>query len=301
MFKGVDFTIQQGQSVKSAMDQLPTFRPEGKTPANAQTLIDALVTAQTTFLSKTTTLDLARGELQESIDTLHIACTQVYPIMKAVYRTDAGSLQAINRLPVSDRTARETLTRGDAIHALWLQLPNPPGSATAFKAWDTMDLVAFVALITAAKTQQNGMAAIDQQYQLAQGDLHEQTEALEDFVTAALIIGRAQFLPGTPEREVIDAIPTEPSQPVPGEALITVATSPAAGTVHLEFGAAHGTFFDVLQKGPGDADFSIVAVGISETSYDATGLAPGSYEFKVVGRNSRGSGPESAVSTIVVS
>ena len=299
MFKGVDFTILQGQSVKSAMDQIPTFRPEGKTPANAQTLIDAVVTSQATFVNKSATLDLARGELQEAIDALHVVCTQVYPIMKAVYRADAGSLQAINRLPVSDRTARETLGRGDGIKALWGQLPNPPGSATAFKAWDTIDEVAFTALITTAKTKQNGMAAIDQEHQLAQGDLHEQTEVLEDFVTTAMIIGRAQFLPGTPEREVIDAIPNEPSQQNPGQATITVATSPAPGLAHLEFDATGGTFFDVLRKGPGEADFSIVAADIVANVYDAS-LPPGSYQFKVIGKNSQGSGPESDIATVVV-
>ena len=299
MFKGVDFTISQAQSVKSAMDQIPTFRPDGKTPANAQALIDAVVTSQTTFLNKSTTLDLARGELQESIDALHVACTQVYPIMKVVYRTDAGSLQAINRLPVNDRSTRETLARGEAINALWTQLPNPPGSATAFKAWDTMDLVAFVALITTAKTKQNGMAAIDQEHQLAQGDLHEKTEVLEDFVTTAMIIGRAQFLPGTPEREVIDAIPNEPSQQNPGQATITVATSPAPGLAHLEFDAPGGTFFDVLRKGPGEADFSIVAADIVANVYDAS-LPPGSYQFKVIGKNSQGSGPASDIAIVVV-
>ena len=283
MFKGVDFTILQAQSVKSAMDQIPTFRPDGKTPANAQALIDAVVTSQTTFLNKSTTLDLARGELQESIDALHVACTQVYPIMKVVYRADAGTLQAINRLPVSDRTFRETLVRGDAINALWTQLPNPPGSATAFKAWDTMDLVAFVALITTAKTKQN-----------------EKTEAREDFVTTAMIIGRAQFLPGTPEREVIDAIPTEPSQPSAGQAEITVATSAAPGLVHLEFVCNNATKFDVLRKGPGEADFSVVATDLVANVYDASVSPAGAYQFKVVGKNSQGSGPESDIATVVV-
>lgn len=216
MFKGVDFTTSQAQSVKSAMDQIPAYRPEGKTPANAQTLIDAVVTSQATFFNKNTTLDLMRGELQEAIDALHVACTQVYPIMKAVYRMDVGSLQAINRLPVTDRTIRETLVRGKAIKMLWAQLPNPPGSATAFKAWDTLDLAALVALLLTAKTHQNGIAAFDQEQQLAQGDLHEKTETLENFVTTALIIGRAQFLPGTPEREVIDTIPTEPAHSARG-------------------------------------------------------------------------------------
>lgn len=163
-----------------------------------------------------------------------------------------------------------------------------------------MDLAAFTALLIAAQAKQNGKSGVDQEYQFAQGDLHEKTEVLEDYVTTALIIGRAQFLPGTPEREVIDSIPTEPSQPSPGQAVITVATSPSPGVAHLEFGAPHGTFFDVFQKSPGDADFILVGSDITGTSYDATGLTPGSYQFKIVGKNSQGSGPENAVSTVAV-
>ena len=34
--------------------------------------------------------------------------------------------------------------------------------------------------------------------------------------------------------------------------------------------------------------------------YDASGLAPGSYDYKVLGHNSKGDGPESAVSGVAV-
>jgi hypothetical protein len=300
MFKLVDFEILQGRYVKAAMDEIATFRPEGKLPADAQTLIDAVTTAQTTFLNKSAALDLARGEVQEKVDALHVVCTQVYPIMKVRYRTDPGSLQAINRLPVADRSQRETTVRGESLSALWGQLPNPPGSATPFEAWGGMNKAAFDTILTAAKTNQTGFASVDQDYQVAQGDLHEQTEVLEDFVTTALIMGRAQFLPGTPEREVIDAIPTEPASQPPEQAVISAATSPAAGAVHLAFDAERATEFDVLQKGPADPDFVVVANDIITKTYDATGLAAGSYDFKVIGRNSQGPGPESAVSTVVV-
>jgi len=300
MFKTVDFDILQARYVKAAMDEIASYRPEGKTPADVLALIDATVAAQTTLLNKSTALDLARGELQEAMDLLHVACTQVYPIMKVIYRTDPGSLRAINALPVHDRTPRETLARAEAISALWAKLPNPPGSATPFKAWDTMDKAAFDALLVAARTKHTGFAAVDQDFQVEQGNLHEATEVLEDFVTAALIIGRAQFLPGTTEREVIDAIPSEPASQPPEQVVISVATSPAAGAAHLEFDAERATEFDVLQKGPGDPDFVVVGDDIITKTYDATGLAAGSYDFKVIGRNSQGAGPESAVSTIVV-
>lgn len=301
MFKAVDFEVLQGRYVKAAMDKIATFRPEGKTPAAAQALIDVLTTSQATFNTKSTTLALARGELQEKIDALHVLCTQIYPIMKVVYRTDAGSLRAVNGLPVVDRSQRETIGRGEAVSALWAQLPNPPGSANPFEAWPGMIRTAFDAVLTTAKTNHSGFANVDQDFQVAEGDLHKQTETLEDFTTGAMIIGRAQFVPGTPEREVIDAIPTEPASQPPEQGVISVASSPAAGTVHLEFEAVRATEFDVLQKGAGDLDFVVVADHLIAREYDGTGLAPGSYDFKIVGRNSQGLGPESAVSTVVVS
>lgn len=56
----------------------------------------------------------------------------------------------------------------------------------------------------------------------------------------------------------------------------------------------------MLHKGPGDAAFAVVADDIIVTTYNATGLAAGAHEYKVIGRNSRGTGPESDVSTVNV-
>ena len=46
--------------------------------------------------------------------------------------------------------------------------------------------------------------------------------------------------------------------------------------------------------------FAVVADDIIVTTYNATGLAAGAHEYKVVGRNSRGPGPESDVSVVNV-
>ena len=91
-----------------------------------------------------------------------------------------------------------------------------------------------------------------------------------------------------------------PAQQAPAKAVITVATSPAAGEAHLEFSANHATSYDVLHKGPGEATFTLVADDIIQTIYNATGLVAGAHEYKVIGRNSRGTGPESDVGTIAV-
>lgn len=99
---------------------------------------------------------------------------------------------------------------------------------------------------------------------------------------------------------MIDAIPTAPATQAPGQAVITNASSPGAGGAHFDYNAPHSTSWDVFRKGPADADFVKVANDVIVKSYDATGLAAGAYEFKVIGRNSKGDGPASAVTTINV-
>ena len=309
MFDLFNFELLQLRYVKAGMDILASLRPDGKTPAEVQAMIDTAKTARTTYGTRKVTMDLARGEFIESVDAGHVACIQVYPILLSRYRNDSGSLSAINKLPVADQTPPQTIDRLKDTSTLWGGLPNPPGSLTPFKAWDTMDKAAFDAILTAivgssgppviAGTQA-AVPLADQAFELAEGELNRQKAVMEEFTTAALIQGRAQYLPGTPERDVIDAIPVEPAQQLPGQVIINVATSPGAGLAHLEFNAPHMTSADVFRKGPGEADFVKVADDIITKTYDATGLAVGAHDFKVVGRNSRGDGPASAVSTVNV-
>ena len=73
----------------------------------------------------------------------------VFGIMKTRYRKDVVSSEVIAKLPTVDKTPAETLRRAQALSILWGKLPNPPGSLTPFKAWDTMDKAAFDALLAA--------------------------------------------------------------------------------------------------------------------------------------------------------
>ncbi len=300
MLKLFDFEILQMRYIKAAMVKIPSFQPEEKTSADAQAMLDNAQAVRTTYITTDVTLGLASGELTESSNRLHKACIQVYAIMKSRYRGDPGSLQAINRLPVQDRKPEDTIKRGEFMSALWAQLPNPPESATPFKAWDVMDKTAFDALLADAQTQFKDFAAVTLDFEDAEGKLHVELDKLEDFTTAALVTGRSQFPEGTAEREVIDAIPTEPAQHEPAQAVISEATSPGAGQTHIKFSANHATSYDVFERLAGEPDFSLVAADVIETSYDGSGLANGTYEYQVVGRNSRGEGPASEVATVQV-
>jgi hypothetical protein len=312
MFEKYTFELLRLRYLKGAMDAIAAFRPDGKTPTDVGLMI-ANATAPTgprsAYESAKATLQLAQGEYAEDIADGHGACVQVYPIMKSRYRADRGSSSAVESLPTDDETPTATLTRLKAISTLWGKLPNPPGSATPFKAWDTMDKAAFDAFITAIEGTAGppvvegtlaGKATAESAFEVAEGALHAAEDAMADFATNALIQGRGQFPPGTANREVIDAIPTAPATQPPGQAVITNASSPAAGAVHFDYDAPHSTSWDVFRKGPGDADFVKVANDVIVKTYDATGLVAGAYECKVVGRNSKGDGLASAVSTITV-
>jgi len=128
----------------------------------------------------------------------------------------------------------------------------------------------------------------------------ELVERLGQFASAALVQGRKIYRPGTPERALIDAVPTAPSTQAPAQAQITVAESPSFGAVRLVVEAEHATSFEIWRKGPADEEFVKVADVLKPGDYTDSGLDAGDYEFKAFGVNSRGEGPVSAVVTVTV-
>ena len=297
-----DFHLLQLQYLKAAMDQLATFSPLAMTAAQIQTEYDAGVTVRTEYKNKKAALSLARGELHEKQEEAHQVAIGVYGVMKTRYRKDPGSLEAINTLPTKDQTFEQTRDRMDSMKALWAQLPNdpyavPPGPLVA---WPGMDQVAFAAKLTTMTTAQTAFVNADEDFQMAEGDLHAKDAHMAEVAVSALEEGRSQFPVGTPEREVIDSIPTVPAAQEPNQPVISEATSPAPGYAHIVYDALHATSFDVLHKGPGDTEFTTVADDVIEKIYDTSGLAAGIHEYKVIGQNTRGNGPESAVASIMV-
>lgn len=300
MLETFDFRLLQLRFIKRAMDDFAPYRPDGKTPAQVLTIITTALAVRTAYINAKSTLDLALGTYNTVIAAGHGICVQVYPIMKSRFRLDSASLEAITKLPVDDQTPAATIKRLELIISLWTRLPNPPDSLTPFKAWETMGLAEFTAYLTAIATKGELKDDADEQFEVEEGNLHKSEHILDDYITAALIQGRGQFPEGTVEREVIDAIPTTPAQQAPGKTIITEATSPAANQAHLAYDAPHGTTFDVYRKGPGDAAFILVAEDTIDKTYNASGLVPGNHDFKVVARNSKGTGPASDVSVVAV-
>jgi len=294
-----EFSFHQTQLsyIKSAMDEIAAFRPYGRTPEQVNAMITDGNTARSDYLTKLSTLGTARGALQAAHDTGHSACVSVYAVMKSIYKPDKASLRAISSLPKKDSTPAQTLTRMEATSKLWAELPNPPGSASAFVA-GPITKVAFDGLLTDLRTKHANFFQCDQAFQMKEGALHVADDTNIEFITGALIQGRAQFPLGSAERGVIDAVPTESSTPIPGQAVITEATSSGPGTVHLLFSAPHATSYTLLHKGQTDTGFAVVQEG-PLNSYDAVNVPPGQNVYKAFGVNSRGTGSEATVTVAV--
>ena len=303
MFARFYFNKTRLRYTKAAITGIPTFRPDGKDGAYVQTLIMGLDTRQTTFVDAEQTLNLARGEFHERVGEGHKLCVKIYPIMKSRYRDDVGSSEAISRLPSNDNSPDDTKTRMKDTSALWVKLPlltDPPNPPAAFVAWPGMTQAVFETARVAVDTEELAVTNASAPYELAQGDLNKVVDAADVFATQATVQGRAQFDPGSPERDVIDRIPNEPAAQAPGKGVISAATSPAAGTIELTYDAPHGTSWDVLLKGPGAPDYGVVVNDTIEKTATLTGLAAGTYQVEVRGRNSRGEGPVSDPSSVAV-
>jgi hypothetical protein len=120
-------------------------------------------------------------------------------------------------VPTDDKTAAQTLHRMKELSAVWEALPNVPETTKAFAVQGVTEAVfdqQIEELDAKISEYSKESALLDNQ----EAKLRVLNARVEDFITAALVQGRAQFAPGTPERALIEAVPTEPSTQRPGQA-----------------------------------------------------------------------------------
>ena len=293
------FTLTRLRYLHAAQVNIPGFKPDAKDATYTDDQITAATAARQEFLVHFNAYNSANGALEGQLDTAHSAAVTVYACMKSCYRKDISCTAAIVRLPKQDRSPEGTLKRMRALTACWNTLPSVPGTSDPFVVgpWT------YAIFGAASDTLENKITEANfasSSYAGAIAKLNGKDANWNNFITAALVQGRALYKPGTPERAYIDRIPTEPSTQDPAEPVITVAQSPGPGAVHLEFEANHATSFQVWHKGPSDPAFEKVADVLLPGIYNAIELEAGAHEYEIVGENSRGAGPASAPTAVNV-
>ena len=293
------FVLSRLRYLSAAVTNISTFKPDGKPAAFYTDLPPLCEQAYSALLTPYNQANVAVSAMQAAWTTGHDTGVMVYACMKSCYRTDINQSASIRRLPKRDNTPDKTLARMRATTDLWTTLPNVPGTAGPLVVGEYTS-GGFGSMTTDFSAKLNTAKLKDSTYAGALATFHEKLAGWNRLVSAAAAQGRALYKPGTPQRAIIDRIPTDPSTHLPVMAHITLADSPAAGTAHLLFSAEHATSFKVFRKGPGDADFVEVADVLRPGEYTDTDLATGAYLYAVAGVNSQGPGAWSAPAEVQV-
>jgi hypothetical protein len=240
-------------------------------------LVTAAKESLMTFLSFYNANNTAIGVLATKFEQCHQCAVAVYGCMKSCYRDNKGFGTSIRRLPKKDFNPSTTYLRMNAMIDLWGKLPNLPSTNAPFTA-GALTKTQFADLAAELDAKIRAVRSADTDVTQDLKRFNEQNETWDRFVSAALQQGR---------------IPIDPATQLPGPAQIGVAESQAEGAVHLKFSAEHATTFKVIHKGPGQTEFAEVADVLLPGEYVQLGLPGGWHEYKIVGVNSRGAGPES--------
>ena len=300
-----DFAVTQVRYIEAAMNNIASYRPDGNSPADVAAMLAAAAAVRLEYVVRLNAIQGQRALRRINIELAHDACVDFAGQGRSRYRKDPLILQRFDGLPVDDETFQQTITRCDAIMALWPHLPavkKPDGTTGPFTFGQgevDITLAAFTLTRGAATSANADIPTFDQAFQKAEGTMQKTTADLEDFAEAAISQGTQRYAEGSIEREMIDAIPGAPAQNPPGQAVISAVEVVSDAALRVLFDAPGGTTFDVNMRVFAEGvEFARIATGIIEREFIATGLLPGTtYEFIIIPHNSRGDGPLSNPAT----
>lgn len=241
-------------------------------------------------------VNLSRGTLDAALDVLHERTVKWLTFFKLQHRNDPARAQALRLLTASGGSRQSILDEANAFEAEWRSidaawLPEPTQTLASFQTYRE-------SCITLLHTYKNAKS----DWRTGVGNLYEYAATLHDENVAWYAAATVMFPVGTAEGDMIrGTIPTTTDvTPFPGQAEIALNESPGPGSNSMTLFAPHASKYDLFRKGPGETEFTKVGADIDEGLHVETGLTPGDYQYKLIGKNSRGSGPESEIIGVTV-
>lgn len=297
MNNSIEFILTRAQASRAAQNEVAAvWLWEEKTVAAWDTDIDGLITQQEATADAEAQMEAKRGELDAKLDELHTKTMQGLNIAKTKYRNNPAKLPVIKNLSAKANSRTGTLQEALDWESAWEKLD------AAWLPLTGLTLASFKTLRTGCITLQEQYANERAAWRSDAEQLNELAAVLDDVNVGWYNAATHVFPEGTSEGDMIrGTVPTtyEPLE-FPSKAVITLAESPETGVASITYESDHATTFDVFHKGPGEAVFAKILSDVAETQFTSDLLPLGNHDFKVVGKNSRGDGPESDVSTVAV-
>ena len=297
MLESFDFELGRTGSFLAAMNQIATFRPDGRTPVMVGTMYGAADGVRTAYIGANVSATQTSGAVDVAWAEVHDASVRVTGAMRSLYRKDAASLRMIDSLPTQDQSREEIKKRADLLSATWAKLPLPPppypvppGPGPHYvEPYAGMTMLVYLGLVASARSLESTVPIVVSEFEKQEGLLHEEEVILRDFNVAARSQGLAQFTEGW-EREVIEAIPTEPPSLPPSKGEIASVEAPGGPLIQVRVTSARASKFRLEGKGPGALVFSVLVESWPTVRIPCTLPAVGAWTLRVRGENAKGEG-----------
>ncbi|HEY0552596.1 MAG TPA: hypothetical protein VGF13_23555 [Verrucomicrobiae bacterium] len=256
-------------------------------------IYDAVIALAAADSDESADTSQARGLRDVDLDGVRDMMRGYLSLAKRKYRNDATKMRLLKPLVVKSEGILRTLKLALDVESAWKQIDQ------AYVPKAGVTFAAFATLRGACQTKFENVAKEGAEEGQASGELSKGLRDLYRLSVDWYQEAFRRFGPETPHgmmiREQIDTGSGTPPPPLPGQAVITSIIYDNGP--RLEFDAEDAETFDVWERILPDAEFTKVASNISEKVWAHTDLHA-DFEYKVVGRNSHGDGPESDVASI---
>ena len=237
----------------------------------------------------------ARGSRDANLETLRERGRNALANLRSKYRKDPVKLPVLNAVSLAGNSVTATVNDARQFSSAWAEVN------AAYVAEDGLTLAAYDTLRGLCGTNQESVGKEGAEEATATGRVKVELEDLYDVCVAWYDTATRKYKEGTPFGILIRRhVPVTPTSGLDKPLQAVLTAEPGIGQVNLTVGAEGATTFTIFTRLPGDTEWVPVVVAHETGSFMHTGLGTGFREYKAVGHNHDGDGPESEVVTVEV-
>lgn len=290
MSESNEFILERAIATRAAQNVITTtWQWEEHTVAAWDADIEEFITQKETITDLESAKTAAAAALDVKLDQLHDRTQISLSLFKGKHRDNPSLTHVLKPLTAEGGSRGAILEEALEFESEWEQWD--PGWLP--KA--TWTLVGFKALRQECLSLKEPYASSKGTWRKAVGDYNGMGERLNKLGKAWYEAATTLFKEGTPEGDMIrNTVPTTYNPlPIPAQAQVQLEAQVGTDGMAISYDATDATLFDLYLQSPGNAAFVLRVANRAEKTYTITGLVPGNYVTKVIGKNSRDAGPES--------
>ncbi len=232
---------------------------------------------------------------QSDINQIQAITRLVASIGRVQFQDDPVKVILFDRIRTDGEGRNDIYEQGVVARDVWQEVD------MEWELSEVFTLSFLSSLLTAALARKGTHGTKETTWRRAEAALTVKARALHKANVAWYTEATRRFAEDTEEGATIrTTIPTS-SRPerLVRQAIISNVTV-SGGDIQFSCSAPNATRYTILHQPPGATAFVVLVADTAEESVTLHGQPAGQHKFKVIGRNSRGEGPESAVTEVTV-